>query len=204
MNSNRHSNTSSKIYHEKQRLKLCGLHSVNHLLQYKAFHKKELDEISKELHGSFFTNPLGNYDVNVLIVALQRHNLEVVWFDKRKPIEEIEYSKLLGLLVNYKTTNRFLPFHESHHWIAITNITKSLEFQKQHQNNTETKNSNNNGEKQPEQYSSLRDENNVSFYNCDSKLKEPQKFTSDQDVKDYLQKILDISNGGEVLLVMVP
>ena len=27
---------------------------------------------------------LGNYDVNVLMAALQQKNLETVWFDKRK------------------------------------------------------------------------------------------------------------------------
>ena len=27
---------------------------------------------------------LGNYDVNVLMTALQQRNLSVIWFDKRK------------------------------------------------------------------------------------------------------------------------
>lgn len=54
------------------------------------FTKSELDKICSELSPNEWINPhksmlgWGQYDVNVLIVALQRRGYEAIWFDKRK------------------------------------------------------------------------------------------------------------------------
>lgn len=54
------------------------------------FTKMQLDEICKHLSPHEWINPhrsvlgLGNYDINVIIVALQKKQCEAVWFDKRK------------------------------------------------------------------------------------------------------------------------
>ena len=79
-----------EIYHERQRLMLCAVHSLNNLFQDRnAYSKEDLDAISYQLSPDAFVNPhknmlgLGNYDVNVMMVALQQKNYEVVWFDKR-------------------------------------------------------------------------------------------------------------------------
>ena len=79
-----------EIYHERQRLMLCAVHSLNNLFQDRnAYSKEDLDAISYQLSPDAFVNPhknmlgLGNYDVNVMMVALQLKNYEVVWFDKR-------------------------------------------------------------------------------------------------------------------------
>lgn len=101
---------TAELYHERQSRQLCALHVLNNLLQVndswnacsldffnsihysqeKAFTKAQLDEICLQLTPSYWMNPhrsplgLGNYDVNVMIAALQLRNLQVVWFDKRK------------------------------------------------------------------------------------------------------------------------
>jgi len=81
---------TAELYHERQSRQLCALHVLNNLLQEKAFTKAQLDEICLQLTPSYWMNPhrsplgLGNYDVNVMIAALQLRNLQVVWFDKRK------------------------------------------------------------------------------------------------------------------------
>lgn len=69
---------------------LCAVHALNNLFQDKnAFSKAELDSISYNLSPDSFVNPhknmlgLGNYDVNVLMAALQLRDYEAVWFDKR-------------------------------------------------------------------------------------------------------------------------
>lgn len=69
---------------------LCAVHALNNLFQDKnAFSKAELDAISYNLSPDSFVNPhknmlgLGNYDVNVLMAALQLRDYEAVWFDKR-------------------------------------------------------------------------------------------------------------------------
>ena len=82
----------SDIYHERQSLQLCALHVVNNLMQRQEFSKSELDAICLELAPDSYPwwNPhrsplgLGNYDVNVIMTALQRRGFDTVWFDKRR------------------------------------------------------------------------------------------------------------------------
>lgn len=79
------------IYHEKQVRELCALHALNNLFQSKdAFTKMELDYICHSLSPDNWINPhksmlgLGNYDINVIMKALQSRGYETIWFDKRK------------------------------------------------------------------------------------------------------------------------
>jgi hypothetical protein len=66
----------------------CAVHAVNNLLQRSEYQSADFDTIAKELSPSswFWNNPhkswLGNYDANVLGVALTRVGLEVEWLDK--------------------------------------------------------------------------------------------------------------------------
>lgn len=54
------------------------------------FLKAELDGICSRLSPNVWINPhrsmlgLGNYDINVIMAALQKKGCEAVWFDKRK------------------------------------------------------------------------------------------------------------------------
>lgn len=80
-----------EIYHERQTRMLCALHSLNNLFQDpNAFSKEMLDDLCYQLNSDSFINPhknaigLGNYDVNVLMAALQLKDYETVWFDKRR------------------------------------------------------------------------------------------------------------------------
>lgn len=69
---------------------LCALHALNNLFQQKVFDKQELDQICYDLTPDVWINPhksplgLGNYDVNVLMAALQKKGFFSVWFDKRR------------------------------------------------------------------------------------------------------------------------
>ena len=78
------------IYHERQKQMLCLVHTLNNLFQDRnAYSKANLDAISYQLSPDAFVNPhknmlgLGNYDVSVLMAALQWREYEAVWFDKR-------------------------------------------------------------------------------------------------------------------------
>lgn len=80
-----------EIYHEKQVRELCALHALNNLFQCKDFFtKSELDEICNNLSPDNWINPhksmlgIGNYDINVIMKALQSKDCEAIWFDKRK------------------------------------------------------------------------------------------------------------------------
>lgn len=76
---------------------------------------------------------LGNYDVNVMIAALQLRNLQVVWFDKRKPITTIEPSKAVGFIMNVPRSSSMTSWLPSSifslkHWIALKRIGQELYF----------------------------------------------------------------------------
>ncbi|CAH1403607.1 unnamed protein product [Nezara viridula] len=124
---------STGVYHEKQVKELCALHALNNLFQSReAFTKSELDEICQALSPHVWINPhksflgLGNYDVNVIMAALQRKGCEAVWFDKRKPPECLELSHIQGFILNVPSDYRFgfvlLPL-KKRHWIAIRQVS---------------------------------------------------------------------------------
>ncbi|XP_044533495.1 josephin-1 isoform X2 [Gracilinanus agilis] len=81
----------SQIYHEKQRRELCALHALNNVFQdSNAFTRETLQEIFQRLSPNTMVTPHkksmlgnGNYDVNVIMAALQTKGYEAVWWDKR-------------------------------------------------------------------------------------------------------------------------
>jgi len=97
----------TELYHEKQRLQYCAVHAINNLFQSAdACSKATLDEICYNLNPSRWLNPhrsmlgLGNYDINVITMFLQSREHEVVWFDKRRPAEDIKLEEVFGFLLN--------------------------------------------------------------------------------------------------------
>lgn len=65
---------------------------MNNLFQERGFSKQELDQICYSLSPDVWINPhksllgLGNYDINVIMAALQKRGREAVWFDKRRSV----------------------------------------------------------------------------------------------------------------------
>ncbi|XP_014244097.1 josephin-like protein [Cimex lectularius] len=125
--------TQNGIYHEKQVKELCALHALNNLFQSRdAFSKADLDEICQSLSPHVWINPhksllgLGNYDVNVIMAALQRKGCEAIWFDKRKSPESLQLSQICGFILNVPSDYRLgfvlLPL-KKRHWIAIRRIS---------------------------------------------------------------------------------
>ena len=72
---------------------------------------------------------LGNYDVNVLMKALQSKGYEAEWFDKRKDPRSIDLvndsEQLVGFIMNvpseYKLGFVSLPL-QRRHWISIRRV----------------------------------------------------------------------------------
>ncbi|KAF6206401.1 hypothetical protein GE061_017634 [Apolygus lucorum] len=124
---------SGGIYHEKQVKELCALHALNNLFQSRdAFTKPELDEICQSLSPHVWINPhksllgLGNYDVNVIMSALQKKGCEAIWFDKRKAPECLELAHIKGFILNVPSDYRLgfvlLPL-KKRHWVAIRRVS---------------------------------------------------------------------------------
>lgn len=99
-------------------------------LAERLFRKEDLDGICTELSPDEWINPhrsilgLGNYDVNVIMKALQTKGCELEWFDKRKDPRTIQMddAKVVGFILNvpseYKIGFLSLPL-QRRHWISI-------------------------------------------------------------------------------------
>ncbi|XP_010256625.1 PREDICTED: josephin-like protein [Nelumbo nucifera] len=131
-----------QIYHEKQKLQFCLLHALNNLFQEKdSFTREDLNLIAEKLvlddpskeswsplsvifkpHHNAIT---GNYDVNVLIAALEGKGKELVWHDRRNGASSIDLDRsedaLMGIVLNVPV-KRFGGFWRSRHWVALRNI----------------------------------------------------------------------------------
>ncbi|XP_074649250.1 josephin-1-like [Tubulanus polymorphus] len=123
----------SHIYHEKQSKEMCALHALNNLYQdSKAFSKKQLDSICYSLSPASMINPhksmfgFGNYDVNVLMSAVQLKDSEAIWFDKRKDVSCLCLKNIHGFILNIPTEYKWgiftFPIHRKH-WIALRDIS---------------------------------------------------------------------------------
>ncbi|PNH06685.1 Josephin-like protein [Tetrabaena socialis] len=77
-------------YHERQSRQLCLKHTLNNLLQRPAFTAADLDRLADGMSppgpGGIFsphrTPWLGNYDVNVLELALRQHGKSLTWLSR--------------------------------------------------------------------------------------------------------------------------
>ena len=117
------------IYHEKQSKQLCALPTLNNLFQNAGtFTKAQLDELCLQLTPNSWINPhrsmfgLGNYDVNVVMAALQLKQCDLVWWDKRRKISPWEITSSIGLILNLPSPSKVggltFPF-KTKHWLAI-------------------------------------------------------------------------------------
>ncbi|KAK0174844.1 hypothetical protein PV327_010567 [Microctonus hyperodae] len=119
------------IYHERQMKELCALHALNNLFQERGFSKQELDQICYSLSPDVWINPhksllgLGNYDINVIMAALQKKDCEAIWYDKRRDPNCLALDNIVGFILNvpteYKLGFVLLPL-KKRHWIALRKI----------------------------------------------------------------------------------
>jgi len=119
------------IFHERQKRELCALHALNNVFQHREFTKEELDEICTRLSPSTVVNPhksvlgTGNYDINVIMAALNSRSFQAIWHDKRKKASTIDLARVSGLILNTLSTVQVgiikFPFRRRH-WVAIQAI----------------------------------------------------------------------------------
>ncbi|XWS74038.1 hypothetical protein CRYUN_Cryun02cG0181300 [Craigia yunnanensis] len=170
----------NQIYHERQRLQFCLLHSLNNLFQQKdAFTRENLNSVAEKLvlddpkketwtpfslvfkpHHNSVT---GNYDINVLVAALEGRGKTVIWHDRRNGASTIDLNDglLMGIVINVPV-RRYGGLWKSRHWIALRKIDGV-------------------------------------WYNLDSDLHSPQGFKDCGEVRAFLD--YTITHDGQVLLV---
>ncbi|CAH1274254.1 JOSD1 [Branchiostoma lanceolatum] len=123
---------TSNVYHEKQQRELCALHALNNLFQDEnAYSKQTLDEICQRLSPDSMVNPhksmlgLGNYDVNVVMAALQEKDCEAIWWDKRRNVDVINLANVEGFILNIPSDLKWGPVTlplKRKHWICVRQI----------------------------------------------------------------------------------
>ncbi|XP_010883184.1 josephin-2 [Esox lucius] len=119
------------VFHEKQRLELCAIHALNNVLQERVFTKETADDICKRLAPQCVVNPhrsmlgTGNYDVNVIMAALQCRDLAAVWWDKRRTVQSLCVDKVQGFILNVPSRVSLgivsLPLRRRH-WLAVRQV----------------------------------------------------------------------------------
>ncbi|KAL4616703.1 josephin-2 [Arapaima gigas] len=124
--------SEGEIFHEKQRLELCAIHALNNVLQERVFTKETADDICKRLAPQCVVNPhrsmlgTGNYDVNVIMAALQSRGLAAVWWDKRRSLECLCANKVQGFILNVPSRVSLgmvsLPLRRRH-WLAVRQVS---------------------------------------------------------------------------------
>ncbi|PSS09474.1 Josephin-like protein [Actinidia chinensis var. chinensis] len=174
---------AKEVYHERQRLQFCLLHSLNNLFQGSgAFTRAHLNAIAEKLvvddpnkgtwtplsvvfkpHHNALT---GNYDINVLIAALEEKGKRVIWHDRRSGVSSINLDesedKLMGIVLNIPVS-KYGGLWRGRHWVALRKIEGV-------------------------------------WYDLDSDLAAPHTFKDTEEVREYLDAI--IGSGAEVLLIM--
>ncbi|CAA7038063.1 unnamed protein product [Microthlaspi erraticum] len=132
--------SESQIYHERQRLQFCLLHCLNNLFQEKdAFTRESLNSIAEKLVADdpnketwtplfFLLKPhhntlTGNYDVNVMIAALEGKGKSVGWHDKRNGASSIDLDSdtLMGIVLNIPV-KRYGGLWRGRHWVVMRKI----------------------------------------------------------------------------------
>eukprot|EP01083_Nonionella_stella_P222086 792824_1 len=129
-------NKPTSLYFEKQEWEMCLLHSLNALFQEKKFTETDMDDICKLLAPNKLINPhksifqTGNYDANVLMMALDKQGVDVQWFDSRKAeglrLEDTflcpkdKYKEFKGFILN-NPHKRMIVFNRRH-WLTIKRI----------------------------------------------------------------------------------
>ncbi|KAM3592204.1 uncharacterized protein V6R79_014663 [Siganus canaliculatus] len=97
-----------------------------------AFSRDTLQEIYQRLSPSTLVTPHkksmlgnGNYDVNVIMAALQTRGFEAVWWDKRRDVGSIELSNVTGFILNVPSNLRWGPLRlplKRQHWIGVREV----------------------------------------------------------------------------------
>ncbi|OQV14407.1 putative Josephin-2 [Hypsibius exemplaris] len=200
---------SMPIYHEHQVKQFCALHALNNLFGESCFTKKSLDDICERLaptkgwgnpHRSFFG--FGNWDVNVVMVAVQSKNCEAVWWDKRNDLSNLDLKPIVGFILNipndYAIGSFKLPLGRRH-WISIRPIVTSGS-PVQHQSSRSSSTSKAGSSETVNAVAGQRESRRL-FYNLDSKFKVPLLIGNDAAVLAFLQEALGIK-GGEMLVVV--
>jgi josephin len=182
--------SDQQMYHETQRFYFCGIHALNNLLGGPILTKDSSDEIATRLAltSGWWNNPhksifgLGNYDVNVLMIALKDQGYETQYLDTRpgKNLWETQLKQqetaALGLVCNVQGI-------WGRHWKAIKFVANGGDLETSTPPTATTATT------------------TTLFYNLDSKLAAPLKFVSRDELVQHLTELIEADPNTTLLLI---
>lgn len=203
------------MYHEKQKLQLCALHTINNLLQRAEFSRQQMDSLCDQLSSSLPTSstssssllssrltswfnqhrsPLntGNYDVNVVSAALRNCGLSLIWFDKRRSLSCLILEHIFGFIINAPSPLRLgalnLPF-TTRHWFCV----RSFDEPPHPSQSSPPKNPDIDEAAHEAMSYDEADAPKLSpvFYNMDSKLDRPVRIGDETALLNYIGSLLE-------------
>lgn len=117
---------------ERQRLQRCLQHTLNNLLQARAFDAAALNAAADALGGHAQRSRLpllaaGDWDANTLLAVLTPLSLEVIWHDARDArLQQLDLHQpgLLGLVLNIRAPASWLSWitGSGRHWLALRKL----------------------------------------------------------------------------------
>ncbi|KAM9983937.1 hypothetical protein ACTFIY_000668 [Dictyostelium cf. discoideum] len=206
----------TELYFERQRKKLCGLHSLNNFFQYQKFSQKDMNDIAYEIDiTNRFINPhksvlgLGDYDANVLVKALTSNGYDIQWFDKREKIEDLNLDEIHGILIN-TISFRIFSLYEARHWFILKNMNQ-IKIKSDFENNNNNDDNNNKtispntktatSNSEIDQNSSIENlQKPFSYVLFNSSNSSPLPIETKEKVLSYLGYILNYSNAELILI----
>eukprot|EP00965_Chrysotila_dentata_P255194 6212137-Pleurochrysis_carterae.AAC.1 len=121
-------------YHESQVRMRCAQHALNNLLGSSVFDSSTLDGLAIKCGGYYSLAHrwpfVGNYDANVVLLALDQQGFEVKWHDGRNSVGSLMLDcssvSVVGLLLNMRSDiYGLLPF--GRHWVACRRVCQQAE-----------------------------------------------------------------------------
>lgn len=194
----------SPVYHECQQSMQCARHAVNNFLQAPVFSKSDFDRLTATIERDsgarsglgLNTFGLGNYDLNVIEVALASKGYTLEWFDSRESVEkDLVLSKscestqqqkhkapCIGLLVNISEGSKLIKFwpFRRRHFLSIVNVQSR------------------NGAATLDFHASQTGE----WWNLDSKLQAPFLYDNEDSLRRHLQQYINSSSDVHILRVL--
>ncbi|NWY26313.1 JOS1 protein, partial [Pheucticus melanocephalus] len=118
------------IYHEKQRRELCYI--AGYGIEVQQTSARAVSSSVCRLSPNTMVTPHkksmlgnGNYDVNVIMAALQTKGYEAVWWDKRRDVNAIALSNVMGFIMNLPSSLCWGPLKlplKRQHWICVREV----------------------------------------------------------------------------------
>jgi josephin len=125
---------------------------------------------------------LGNYDINIIMKAIQNKGFEIIWHDKRRDLKMFTFDNIVGFILNIPNPSLKKDNNESPGFISnLFSFPYNLILPKRHW------------------ISIVMNPEDHMYYDLDSKLSSPMKIGDKSKLIEYL--LTQVNEGCELFIV---